>query len=244
MSGRHRQPSHLLHGPLARYVKLRVAHALEMRGTFSPPPRVSNTDMHRGTCVTHVSWCMPGSLNIGFLWIEWRWKRSRHSRRMRNPLFYVSGKRPMAESLVGVSRCGHGMNDTYRIHFIYRYNKSQVTIGRCMVHLEKHFICKFDIMENVLIVFASVYIYIYMTSRDISRPYFYWIQIMFILAKCSSIPLSINEILTPPSSCQISLSEHVRCVVLCFVVVSFLFVVYWCDIFTYIREGWLNLSRS
>ena len=28
------------HGPLARYVNLRVAHALGMPGTFSPPPRV------------------------------------------------------------------------------------------------------------------------------------------------------------------------------------------------------------
>ena len=44
------------HGPLARYVKLRVAHAPLMPGTFSPPPRVSVPDMHHGTCVTHVPW--------------------------------------------------------------------------------------------------------------------------------------------------------------------------------------------
>ena len=50
------------HGPLARYVKFRVAHAPGMPGTFSPPPRVSDPDMHHGTCVTHVPWCMPGSL--------------------------------------------------------------------------------------------------------------------------------------------------------------------------------------
>ena len=47
------------HGPLARYLKLRVAHVPGIPGTFSPPPRVSNPDMHHGTCVTHVSWCMP-----------------------------------------------------------------------------------------------------------------------------------------------------------------------------------------
>ena len=47
-------------------------------------------------CVTHVPWCMPGSLTSGFLWSQWREKRSQHSRRMRNPQFYVSGKRPMA----------------------------------------------------------------------------------------------------------------------------------------------------
>ena len=64
-------------------------------GDVSPPPRVSDPDMHHGTChVTHVPWCMMGSLINGFLWGPWRGKRSRHSRRMRNTLFYVSGKRP------------------------------------------------------------------------------------------------------------------------------------------------------
>ena len=82
-------------GPLTRYVKLRVAHAPGMPGTFSPQLRVSDPDMHHSTCVTHVSWYMPGSLTSGFLWSRWWGKRSRHSRRMRNPQFYVSGKRPM-----------------------------------------------------------------------------------------------------------------------------------------------------
>ena len=82
----------LSYGPLNRYVKLRVAHAPRM---FSPPPRVSDPGMHHGTCVSHVPWCMSGSLTSGFLWSRWRGKRSRHSRRMRNPQFYVSGKRPM-----------------------------------------------------------------------------------------------------------------------------------------------------
>ena len=63
--------------------------------TFSPPPRISDSDMHHGTCVTHVPWCMSGSLTSGFLWSQWRGKRSQHSRRMRNRQFYVSGKRPI-----------------------------------------------------------------------------------------------------------------------------------------------------
>ena len=58
-------------------------------GTFSPPLRVRDPGMHRGTR------CMPGSLTSGFLWSQWRGKHSRHSRCMRNPQFYVSGKRPM-----------------------------------------------------------------------------------------------------------------------------------------------------
>ena len=65
-----------------------------MPWTFSPPPLVSDPDMHHGTCVTHLPWCMPGSLTSGFLWNRWRGNRSRHSQRMRNPQFYVSVKRP------------------------------------------------------------------------------------------------------------------------------------------------------
>ena len=60
-----------MHVPLARYVNLRVAHAPGMPGTFFPPPRVSNPDMHHDTCVTHVPWCRPGSLTCGFLWSRW-----------------------------------------------------------------------------------------------------------------------------------------------------------------------------
>ena len=51
--------------------------------------------MHHDPCMTHGPWCMPGSLTSGFLWSRWREKRSRHSRRMRNPQLCVSGKRSM-----------------------------------------------------------------------------------------------------------------------------------------------------
>ena len=80
---------------LARYVKFRVAHVSGMPGTFSPPPRVSDPYMHYGTCVTDLPLCMLGSLTSRFLWSRWRAKRSRLSRRIRNPRFYVSGKWPM-----------------------------------------------------------------------------------------------------------------------------------------------------
>ena len=75
------------HGPLARYVKLWVAHAPRMPGAFSPSPRVSDCGMHHSTCVMHVPRCMPGSLTSVFLWSRWRGKRYRHSRRKRNPTF-------------------------------------------------------------------------------------------------------------------------------------------------------------
>ena len=87
--------SHTNHGPVARYAKLGVAQAAGMPETFSPPLRVSDPDKHHGTCVTHVPWCISGSLTSGFLWNRWRGKCSRHSRRMDNPQFFLSGKRPM-----------------------------------------------------------------------------------------------------------------------------------------------------
>ena len=45
----------LNHGPLAIYVQLRVKHVTGIPGTFTPPQRVNDPDMHHGTCVTHVS---------------------------------------------------------------------------------------------------------------------------------------------------------------------------------------------
>ena len=54
--------------------KIAGAHAPGMPGTFSLSPQVSDPDMHHGTCVTHVPWCMPGSLTSGFLWNRRRGK--------------------------------------------------------------------------------------------------------------------------------------------------------------------------
>ena len=88
------RPKPIIHGPLVRYIKLRFAHAPGMPEMFSPPLRVSDSDMHHSTCVMHVPWCIPGSLTSSFLWSQWG-KRSRHSRPMHNPQFYLSGKRPM-----------------------------------------------------------------------------------------------------------------------------------------------------
>ena len=82
-----------VHGPLARYGKLRIAHAPGMPGTFIQPLPVSDPDMHHRTCVMHVPWCMPESLTSVFIWRWWQGKCSRHCQRMRNPQFYVSGMR-------------------------------------------------------------------------------------------------------------------------------------------------------
>ena len=49
-------------GPLTRYVKLQVAHAPGMPGTFSRhwlqrKPLISDPGMHHRTCATYVLWC-------------------------------------------------------------------------------------------------------------------------------------------------------------------------------------------
>ena len=85
------------HCPFTRYATFRVAHAPGMPGTFSLPPLVSDPYMHHDTCVTHVLWCMMGSLTSSFLWSRWRGKRPQHSQCMHNPKFYVSGKRLKGE---------------------------------------------------------------------------------------------------------------------------------------------------
>ena len=54
-------------GHLIRYVKLQFAHAPGMisRHRLQRKPRVSDPGMHHGTCVTHVPWCISGSLARG-----------------------------------------------------------------------------------------------------------------------------------------------------------------------------------
>ena len=80
--------SGVLHRPLTRYAKSRVAHAPGMPRTFSPPlqrkPLVNDPGMHT-RAMMHVGTAKP----------RWRGKRSRYYRRMRNPRYCVSGNGPM-----------------------------------------------------------------------------------------------------------------------------------------------------
>ena len=87
--------NYLCIGPLARYAKSRVAHTAGMPGTFSPPPTSKKTaswgSRHASRHVHHARAVM----HDGIATPRWRGKRSRHSQRLRNLQFYVSGKRPM-----------------------------------------------------------------------------------------------------------------------------------------------------
>ena len=93
-----------IHGPLTRYVKLWEAHVPGMPGTFSPPPTSKETASKRSR---HAWWhvrCARAVMDVGIANLRWWGKRSRHSRRMRNPQFYVSGKRPMSPTLKSLNR--------------------------------------------------------------------------------------------------------------------------------------------
>ena len=80
------------HRPLVRYIKLQVVHAPGMPGTVSLPPWVGDPNMHHGTCMRQLLWCMPGSLTSSFLWSQWQGKCSQHSMCMCNPPFLTRGQ--------------------------------------------------------------------------------------------------------------------------------------------------------
>ena len=54
---------------------------------------VSDSGMHHGTYVRDARAVM----HVGIANPRWQEKRSRHSRRMRNPQFYLYGKRPIVK---------------------------------------------------------------------------------------------------------------------------------------------------
>ena len=82
------------HGPLTRYVKLRVARA-SGRGRF-PRHRLQQKQRSRHTSRHVRDACAV--MHVGNASRRWRGKRSQHSRRVCNTQLYVSGKRPMTYS--------------------------------------------------------------------------------------------------------------------------------------------------
>ena len=161
-----------MHRPLTRYVNVRVAHAPDMPWTFTPPPRVSNPDMHHGTCVTHVPWCMPGSITDGFLRSRRRGKRSRHSRRMRNPQSYVSGW----EAHRDMSSCPFQTKIAHMNLYIYIINSELIKLqslswGILSLLLQTAFIFFFSIMYilckcySIFGIHVFVYYVVYATWK-------------------------------------------------------------------------------
>ena len=89
----------LVNGPLIRYVKLRVVHAPGMPGTFSPPPTSKEIASYRSRRASRHVRHARAVMHVRIDNPRWRGKLYRHSRRMRNPQFFVSGKRPMERTL-------------------------------------------------------------------------------------------------------------------------------------------------
>ena len=124
-----------------------------MPGTFSPPPRVSDSDINHGTCVTHVSWCMPGSLTSDFLWNRRRGKTFPAFLAHAQSAFYVSGKRPIAtdwQTDAGCKntasvRCVRQGRGTIALHYLPKF-----TI------LASMFVCRFVCLSVCLSVCPSV----------------------------------------------------------------------------------------
>ena len=88
------------HGPLTRYVKLLVAHAPGMPGTFSPPPTSQEPVSLRSRHAPRHVRDARAVLHVGIANPTVQGKRSRHFRRMRNQQFYVSDKRPMHVKII------------------------------------------------------------------------------------------------------------------------------------------------
>ena len=110
----------------------------------------SDPDMHHGTCVTHVPWCMPGSLTSIFLWSQWRGKHSRHSRRMRKPQFYESVKRPMQT---------HMSNEYIKRLTELRWTNNDCKLENYHVLLFSNIYRRYEIKQIQLFCGAALYIF-------------------------------------------------------------------------------------
>ena len=88
-----------VHGPLTRYVKVRIAHAPGMQGTFSPPSTLKESASKQSRQASRHVRHARAVMYVGIANPQWRGKRSRHSQRMRRPQLYVSGKRPIERHL-------------------------------------------------------------------------------------------------------------------------------------------------
>ena len=75
------------HWPLIKYLKLRVTHALGMTGRFSRAPTSKETTSYRSRLASRLVRHARAVMHVGIANPRWQGKRSRHSRRMRNPQF-------------------------------------------------------------------------------------------------------------------------------------------------------------
>ena len=116
-------------------------------------PLASDPGMHHGTCVTHVTWCMSGSLNHAG-----GGKRSQHCRRMRNSQFYVSGKRPIITFVMGPEQTACCVR--LYIWQILLYVLFEVAIKKYI--------------DKIFFIFSSTLVLTFSYRRSLYTFYFYW----------------------------------------------------------------------
>ena len=204
----------VIHRPLAKYVRLRAAHASGKPGTFSLPPRVSDPDMHYGTCVTHVPWCLSVSLTSYFLWSPGRGKRSRHSWRMRNPQFYVSGNRPICGSIPW--SIAHCILKAPHRNFLLPNGHSielvMMTVGFIILRQIFFFKMFFEPLENILYHRAEFRLYHgdchdmeTLCTYTLLALTLYWMfptQVQWCTASKFVVVVSLNKLLNQRPSCR------------------------------------------
>ena len=137
------------HRPLVRKIKLQVVHALGMPGTVSLPPWVGDPNMHHGTCMRQMPWCMPGSLTSSFLWSQWQGKCSRHSMCMCNPPFFYL-VRGLCQGPINMFTDAHGSGlDMFAPD--YECSWTLITTFVIMHTRNLHYTCNFQTMHCLLI---------------------------------------------------------------------------------------------
>ena len=110
---------------LTRYAKLRVAHAPGMLGTFPPTPTSKETACWRSRHASRHVRHARAVMHVGIANPRWRGKRSRHSRRMRNPQICVSGKRSIQTS-IHPQICRHKILNVLHCAAVCALNKCNV----------------------------------------------------------------------------------------------------------------------
>ena len=96
-------------------------------------PLISDSGTHHRSCGAHLRHARA-VIHIGIAYSRWRGQRYRHSRRMRNPQFYKSGKMPMQM----LSTLQHIFLHHWFIHsyFALNYNKKYgINIGSYKIHI-------------------------------------------------------------------------------------------------------------
>ena len=114
-----------------------------MPGTFSPPQTSKETACERSRYASRHVRDARAVMHVVITKKRWRGKRSRHSRYMRNPQFYVSGKRPMENT--GKIDCykTQGIAKHVRLRYSVSHHSTKpgnrpLTCCNTVLHLTQH----------------------------------------------------------------------------------------------------------